>query len=362
MLFCFLPVPYSNRLGCEVFLRLLLFFAFRHGVPFWAFRKWREEDGSTAKDACTDRVNDQVAVMSEFFQKSQEVTPEVSEGEDAFLGYFLEDLTSDEEDDEENKRDENGSNISTHYFVDYTCSVYSDHSVYSDCTTSDPFQESVREKDSYNSNRFRALTFTAKAIDPFVERPATETSSSTFGNANNSTTASINIRYQEALEMREDDALGTLKKYQVLSQLASDFIQAVRRTGTTIISELFLPDKQRTIKKFTNIGGHAGGGKYIHQGILYKCAEDVPVGSGSSKSERRFIYGGSSPSLEFAQKACGHDLQGAMSYHRYSKKLGVTVPIQVALATKRFFVNSTKISGLRQHWITMASGSLLNRG
>jgi hypothetical protein len=47
--------------------------------------------------------------------------------------------------------------------------------------------------------------------------------------------------------------------------------------GRIILSERFMPVYRKSIKP-VNIGGVAGGTKYIVQGVLYKFAEDVDMG------------------------------------------------------------------------------------
>jgi hypothetical protein len=44
--------------------------------------------------------------------------------------------------------------------------------------------------------------------------------------------------------------------------------------GKIIISEVFLPEKYRTIKPLKNVGGKAGGEKFLYNGILFKFAVD----------------------------------------------------------------------------------------
>ena len=68
--------------------------------------------------------------------------------------------------------------------------------------------------------------------------------------------------------------------------------------GKIIISEVFLPYKQKTIKPIS-IGGVAGGEKYIHRGILFKFAMDWEG-----------LYGGD----EYSAKVASHELKGLARY------------------------------------------------
>ncbi|CAN0411242.1 unnamed protein product, partial [Discosporangium mesarthrocarpum] len=76
-----------------------------------------------------------------------------------------------------------------------------------------------------------------------------------------------------------------------------DFVTTSVAYGKTIISELYLHAKDKSIM---DIGGLAGGTKYIWRGILFKLA------NGNSRP-----YLGNE---EAAAKGAGHDLRGATQY------------------------------------------------
>lgn len=117
-----------------------------------------------------------------------------------------------------------------------------------------------------------------------------------------------NESFQSILELPESTPEQTNRKYESLAKLSVDFVDVCKVYGKVIISELFLPDELRSIK-VKNIGGVAGGQKYIVNGILFKLAQDSEVAPG------RFIYGGSrGANEELAAKAAGHDLKGAVQY------------------------------------------------
>lgn len=103
---------------------------------------------------------------------------------------------------------------------------------------------------------------------------------------------------------------GKLDHYNKLSSLAHDFVYVAKTYGKIIILERFLPSGQKTIKP-VDIGGTAGGEKYICQGILFKFAVDT-VG----------IYSGD----EYSSKAAGHELKGLMGYYQCQIE-GVHVPL-----------------------------------
>ena len=84
-----------------------------------------------------------------------------------------------------------------------------------------------------------------------------------------------------------------------LYQLSLDFIATAQDIGRTIIEEVSIPAPAKTIKP-ANVGGIAGGEKYVVKGIFFKFAIDA-FG----------VYGGD----EFAQKAAGHELAGLKAYY-----------------------------------------------
>eukprot|EP01105_Mastigella_eilhardi_P006715 TRINITY_DN1826_c0_g1_i6.p1 TRINITY_DN1826_c0_g1~~TRINITY_DN1826_c0_g1_i6.p1 ORF type:complete len:782 (-),score=188.43 TRINITY_DN1826_c0_g1_i6:545-2770(-) len=84
-----------------------------------------------------------------------------------------------------------------------------------------------------------------------------------------------------------------LRAYSTLSQLATDFNYAVKTYGRIIISEVNLPAELKTIKP-TNVGGIAGGDKYVVQKILFKFALD-----------NHQMYAGD----QNAAKVAGHELK-----------------------------------------------------
>ena len=102
---------------------------------------------------------------------------------------------------------------------------------------------------------------------------------------------SWNDRFQAIFDAPESES-----KYDALHRLSVDFLGVAETYGKVIISELSLPDSEKSIPPI-NIGGVAGGSKYAVRGLLFKFAVDVPP---------HFLYG----SDEYAQKAAGHELKG----------------------------------------------------
>eukprot|EP01088_Endostelium_zonatum_P004850 TRINITY_DN1620_c0_g1_i1.p1 TRINITY_DN1620_c0_g1~~TRINITY_DN1620_c0_g1_i1.p1 ORF type:complete len:1408 (+),score=358.44 TRINITY_DN1620_c0_g1_i1:236-4459(+) len=90
--------------------------------------------------------------------------------------------------------------------------------------------------------------------------------------------------------------------------IEQDFKFLATSTAKTIIREIPLPVHQKTIKP-VNIGGVAGGSKYVKNGIIYKLATDVNLGNNT------WMYGGENgASDEYAIKAAGRELDGLNAF------------------------------------------------
>ena len=134
-----------------------------------------------------------------------------------------------------------------------------------------------------------------------------------------------NGRFQKLL-----DSPDSIEKFGQLRNLANDFCFTAELYARVIISELYLPTCQKTIKP-SSVGGVAGGQKFVVQGILFKFAVDVELkrnGSSSSTSSSAssesssqpsssssfWMYGGSAPATEYAMKAAKHELRSTIAY------------------------------------------------
>lgn len=128
-----------------------------------------------------------------------------------------------------------------------------------------------------------------------------------------------NSRFQGLVEQMRTFSNNTARtfKYRVNSQLlaiAQDFMCSVKHYGKIIIAETHLPPEIKTIKPASEVGGVAGGVKYIVQNILFKFAVDY-----------KGIYG----SDYAAAKVAGHELKGAACY--FNLNLDVCIPFMATL-------------------------------
>ena len=104
-----------------------------------------------------------------------------------------------------------------------------------------------------------------------------------------------NKHFQQIISQLKE--LGEIQEHRVrcyreLTNLALDFVHCAKTYGMLIISEAETPVKHKTIPP-TQIGGLAGGDKYLVNNILFKFAVDSHNFFGSD---------------EAAHKVAGHDL------------------------------------------------------
>jgi tetratricopeptide (TPR) repeat protein len=86
-----------------------------------------------------------------------------------------------------------------------------------------------------------------------------------------------------------------------LLHLAQDFLYSCVTYGRIILSELALPDAAKTIRPAGELGGVAGGTKYVAQSIMFKLAID-----------KDGFFGGANDYA--AAKVAGHELHGLQAY------------------------------------------------
>jgi len=147
-----------------------------------------------------------------------------------------------------------------------------------------------------------------------------------LGDALNAPADDWNERFQRLLDVLDSDPALASAKYAALEQLAREFVAVATRHAELIVAEQGLPERLRTIPA-TNLGGQAGGTKFVRGGILYKLARDAEV------SPAHFLYGaGPLPSPDRANKSAAHDLRGASAYFQQWDATAadpLRVPIQV---------------------------------
>ena len=150
------------------------------------------------------------------------------------------------------------------------------------------------------SLRFSGHHATADKMNLFVNSYLAESTSLTPTSNNTGSTnkgRNWNEEFQQLVELPDSRI-----KFLGLRNLAHDFVYAAETYGKIIISEHCLPQDMKTIKP-CDIGGVAGGLKFICQGILFKFAIDYTG-----------LYGGDENSM----KTASHELKGLTSYFHCS--------------------------------------------
>lgn len=184
----------------------------------------------------------------------------------------------------------------------------------------------VREDSVCASSEKGAETLEGAIFDELETRTG---ESSTLGAS--SSVIDWNGHFQKLL-----DSPDSIDKFGQLRNLANDFCFTAELYARVIISELYLPTCQKTIKP-SSVGGVAGGQKFVVQGILFKFAVDVelkksastpssttptPASPASEHTKPKnaagngsvWMYGGSGPATEYAMKAAKHELRSTIAY------------------------------------------------
>eukprot|EP00727_Mastigamoeba_balamuthi_P013397 m51a1_g8680 hypothetical protein (1589) ;mRNA; f:172987-179501 len=132
-----------------------------------------------------------------------------------------------------------------------------------------------------------------------------------------------NAEFQRLLALPESE-----EKFRRLFHLAHDFVYAAVAYAQIIISELGVPDEDKTIKPI-RAGGVAGGVKFHCSNILFKKLVDTELSSGS------WMYGGSARDDAKAAKSGSHELKGIMSWY-YADTPGLHFPLMAVIDFKGF--------------------------
>lgn len=140
------------------------------------------------------------------------------------------------------------------------------------------------------------------------------------------TTMDWNAEFQSAVEEVNSLTMNThyekrITAYSKLGKLYQNFIDTATLYGKILISERYLPEECRTFKS-CNIGGIAGGEKFLVQNILFKICTD-----------QYGVFGGDE---YYAHKLASHELKGLINVYNYGSKLGLYVPMMCVLMYKGF--------------------------
>eukprot|EP00029_Vermamoeba_vermiformis_P008257 TRINITY_DN3807_c0_g1_i2.p1 TRINITY_DN3807_c0_g1~~TRINITY_DN3807_c0_g1_i2.p1 ORF type:complete len:963 (+),score=137.13 TRINITY_DN3807_c0_g1_i2:44-2932(+) len=143
------------------------------------------------------------------------------------------------------------------------------------------------------------------------------------------------------LKQRASSCPDPFERIQIISSIkeaVDDFRDFACDIVKMIIDEAYLPVDQKTIKPI-DIGGVAGGEKYLHGGVFFKFAVDT-----------HNIYG----SDAFALKAASREIQGLKCiYHSHVD--GLNIPIMYLIDYRGFRMIATPYSPIGSHTLTYGS-------
>jgi hypothetical protein len=100
-------------------------------------------------------------------------------------------------------------------------------------------------------------------------------------------------------------------RIEALSLLAQEFSFMAQMYAEVICVERDLPVAEKTIKPATQMGGVAGGEKYLAGNILFKFCEDHQFSNGS------YLYGGDRPFDEAAAKGAGQERKALQAVQQH---------------------------------------------
>lgn len=128
--------------------------------------------------------------------------------------------------------------------------------------------------------------------------------------------------------------------YSKLGKLYQNFIDTATMYGKILISERYLPEECRTFKS-CNIGGIAGGEKFLVQNILFKICTD-----------HYGVFGGDE---YYAHKLASHELKGLINIFNYGSKFGIHVPMMCVLMYKGFHMIAMSVLPINDSTLSYGS-------
>lgn len=90
--------------------------------------------------------------------------------------------------------------------------------------------------------------------------------------------------------------------YGNVAALFNDFVYVSTHCARTIVEELRLPQEKKSIRA-VDVGGLAGGTKFLHNNILFKLPQDPLL-----HDKVTYLFGGAAPCSYLASKSAGREL------------------------------------------------------
>lgn len=169
----------------------------------------------------------------------------------------------------------------------------------------------------------------------------------------------VRTQVQELEAMREKVNMSPLESdSEMLDTLTSaeklmeDFFYAAKAYARIIISEFALPDDQKTIPR-ANLGGIAGGEKFICKGILFKFAHDKIIAS--HKGQPLWMYGGDHCEDRLAIKAAAKELLGLETFVAQNSDPSLCFALMALVDYKGFRLIATSLLPIDSNTIVYGS-------
>eukprot|EP01133_Synstelium_polycarpum_P018667 gene18667-22333_t len=158
------------------------------------------------------------------------------------------------------------------------------------------------------------------------------------------------------------------ERYRQLVDHSALFVDTANKYGKIIIAERHLSNEHKTIKPI-QVGGIAGGKKFLCQDIMFKFPYDTGLGDETKGVPITYIYGGERPNQEKADKSATLELIGYNHYfdHATLLKLPLMAVINFhgskLIATSRLPINNgTLVYGSDNCGVTIiASDEVVNK-
>ena len=123
-----------------------------------------------------------------------------------------------------------------------------------------------------------------------------------------------------------------------LQQLTADFAHASGLYARIIINEMALPDEHKSILP-CNIGGIAGGAKYIVNGILFKFCVDSMIDT----NKKIYMYGNLNRRDDLAMKSASQELKSLCCFISAQASSTLHFPLMSVIDYKGFRMTSVSM-------------------
>jgi hypothetical protein len=150
----------------------------------------------------------------------------------------------------------------------------------------------------------------------------------------------FNGEFQQALSLPTSTNEQRIVRLVAINRLTREFSQVASKIAVVIVEELYIPDDQRTYHPAKEVGGVAGGEKYIVDGIFIKFAKDW-----------KNLYGGD----QYAAKSASLELKGIKSYLSLNIE-GLHAPLVVVIDYMGHRLTATSLLPLGKNSLVYGSG------